>query len=129
MFMICPCKQYNKTFETCCGPYIVGHKKAELPCLLMASRYTAYVLRDWDYIIKTQAGVAAQRFNLEEAKENHVEWLNLKIISETMSVCKHKATVQFEASFSYQGKIDSLKEKSQFECILELWYYTDQSYD
>ena len=127
--MICPCKQDNKTFENCCGPYIMGHKKVALPRLLMASRYTAYVLRNWDYIIKTQAGMAAQRFNLIEAKENQIEWLDLKIISETMSDCKNKATVQFEASFCCQGKIACLKENSQFEYILESWYYTDQISD
>ena len=121
----CPCKQFNKPFESCCGPYLLEEASPKRPRLLMASRYTAYVIQDWDYIQKTQSGLATIRFNLEAAKAQQVNWMGLTIFSETMSSCLTKADVIFEARYLHMSVEAVLKEKSQFRYECERWFYTN----
>jgi uncharacterized protein YchJ len=44
----CPCG--GGAFATCCGPYLAGDAIAESAELLMRSRYSAYTLRDENYL-------------------------------------------------------------------------------
>ena len=122
---ICPCGQLNKAYDCCCGPYILEEKFPTLPRLLMASRYSAYVMRDWDYIKRTQSGLAARRFNLDELKASQIEWLGLSILSEIISSCLTKAEVVFEARYLNLGVQCVLKENSQFKYESNRWFYTD----
>jgi SEC-C motif domain protein len=48
----CPCCS-QKLFSECCEPFIIGLKNPSTALALMRSRYTAYVLHDADYLIKT----------------------------------------------------------------------------
>ena len=122
---ICPCGQFNKQYDSCCGPYILGELVPKSPRLLMASRYSAYVICDWDYIKRTQSGLAAMRFNLNEQKLVEIEWKGLTILSETISSCLTKAEVVFEARYLNLGVQAVLKEHSHFSYELNRWFYTD----
>jgi uncharacterized protein YchJ len=48
----CPCCPRN-LFSECCEPFIIGTKIPSTALALMRSRYTAYVLHNADYLIKT----------------------------------------------------------------------------
>ena len=40
-------------FSQCCQPFIAGEKLTETPEQTMRSRYSAFILREYDYIKKT----------------------------------------------------------------------------
>ncbi len=80
----CPCRVLETTkaeFDVCCGPIIKGSKKAATAESLMRSRYTAYVVRDMDFIDSTQVHEKHEVFNKEEALKwaESSEWKGLEI--------------------------------------------------
>jgi len=48
----CPCSS-GKPYQACCGPFIAGDAPAATAEELMRSRYTAYVLREVNYLLAT----------------------------------------------------------------------------
>lgn len=81
---LCPCRsmdQIKMQYEECCEPFVVGKKKAPTAESLMRSRYTAYVVKNIDYIDATQIAVENEIFNKEEALKwaESSEWLGLEI--------------------------------------------------
>lgn len=120
----CPCGS-NKNYSECCGLYINGHKKPEVPEQLMRSRYTAYTQANIDYIIKTMRPPASINFNenFEKDSASNVKWLGLDIIK--TSIDHSKGYVEFIAHFEKQGKKDFFHEKSEFHRINDEWYYVD----
>lgn len=47
---ICFCSS-QKSFESCCKPYLNGTQHAPTAEALMRSRYSAYVLHEVDYLL------------------------------------------------------------------------------
>lgn len=118
----CPCGS-NKSYSECCGLYINGHKKPEVPEELMRARYTAYTQANIDYIIKTMKPPASNNFDEKSAKEwaKNVTWLGLEVLKATTHHCV--GYVAFIARFNVQGKKDSIHEYSEFHQINGEWYY------
>lgn len=110
---ICPCGS-NKSFTSCCQP-IITNDSANSAEQLMRSRYTAFVLGDAAYILKTWlSDTRPHDFQLGQA-----HWLGLTI---------HHAdtdTVSFSAVFHAGNKGMILKETSRFVCIDNHWRYVD----
>ena len=80
----CPCRildSEKKNFDECCGPIIKGQKSATTAESMMRSRYTAYVIKDIEYIDKTQMNEKHEVFNKEEALKwaESSEWQGLEI--------------------------------------------------
>jgi uncharacterized protein YchJ len=71
-----------RPFESCCGPLLEGRTRAVTAEQLMRSRYTAYVLSDADYLLRTwHAGTRPSSIQFEP----HQRWLGLKIKSTELS--------------------------------------------
>lgn len=84
---LCPCRtldQQSKTsYEECCAPFVTGKKKAPTAEKLMRSRYSAYVVKNIDYIDQTQITLPGETFDKEEALKwaDSSEWMGLEIKS------------------------------------------------
>jgi len=109
----CPCGSGN-TFASCCQPSITNDS-ANSAEQLMRSRYTAFVLGDAAYILKTwHPDTRPHDFQLGKSR-----WLGLTI---------HHAdtdTVSFSAAFHAGNKGMLLKETSRFVCMANHWRYID----
>lgn len=121
---LCPCCS-GKEFEQCCEPLIKGVKIAESAEEMMRSRYTAYSLKDIDYVLRTTHADKLKEFGREEmeAWANAVEWQNLDIISST-----DDGMVEFKAKFKEAGAINNHHEISTFKLVDEQWYFYDSEY-
>lgn len=81
----CPCRtldQQSKTsYEECCAPFVTGKKKAPTAESLMRSRYSAYAVKNIDYIDQTQITLPGETFDKEEALKwaDSSEWMGLEI--------------------------------------------------
>lgn len=121
----CPCGS-KVELEKCCLPFI---KKVVIPInalQLMQSRYTAYVLKDINYIIETT--VFKNRIFLKKREliewVNSVNWIDLEIVNVTETVVEFKATF-----IDVEGKMAVHHEKSSFKRVKDKWYYVDGVYE
>jgi len=110
---ICPCGS-GKLLANCCQP-IITNDNANTAEQLMRSRYTAFVLGDTAYLLKTwHPDTCPNDFGLGKSR-----WLGLTI---------HHAdnnTVHFSAAFHSGSKGMILEETSRFICIDHHWRYID----
>lgn len=80
----CPCRVLETqkvSLEECCGPFLKGSKKAPTAVAMMRSRYSAYVVKNIDYIDQTQINEKNETFNKEEALKwaESSEWMGLEV--------------------------------------------------
>lgn len=80
----CPCRILDTkklSLNDCCGPFMDGKKAAPTAEAMMRSRYTAYVVKNIDYIDQTQINEKNEVFNKEEALKwaESSEWMGLDI--------------------------------------------------
>ena len=106
-------------YETCCGKYISNKEYPSTPEQLMRSRYSAYVLKNEDYLLKSwNESTRPDTLDLSSAT---TQWKKLKIISITEN------TVHFVAFFSdiINAKESDfyLIENSEF-IKADKWYYS-----
>ncbi|WP_298775870.1 YchJ family protein [uncultured Shewanella sp.] len=121
--LLCPCGS-KKTYLQCCYLSHQDHSQARSPEQLMRSRYSAYSLKHFNYIIATQHPDFRRHLTVEQlAKEPQSQWLGLAVLS-----CEQQAlkgTVTFKAWYKQDKKIDVIYECSNFILENNLWYYTD----
>jgi len=109
----CPCGS-GKGFHSCCES-VINHDSADSPEQLMRSRYTAFVLGNAEYLLKTwHPDTCPKDFQLGQAR-----WLGLSILS------SGENTVSFTAAFHSGNKGMLLEETSRFVCIDKHWRYVD----
>ena len=119
----CPC-QSGLLFQHCCQPFLQS-TPAQLPETaeqLMRSRYTAYSLKNTDYLLKTwHPETRPQSLRLEQ-DNNH--WIGLKIKSTHLGGKNDaQGSVHFIARYKINGKAYKLEENSQFEKLNGQWFY------
>ena len=118
----CPCGS-GETYISCCYVVHTNHTAAKNPEMLMRARYTAFVLANSDFLVKSWA-TETRPDNLEINQETR--WLGLRIIdNHAVAETSKEATVSFEASFIEKDKHCILKETSNFRKISGKWYYLD----
>lgn len=112
----------SKSFANCCAPFLNASKTPSLPEELMRSRYSAYVLHNADYLVKTTH--VSQRKNypkdaiLEWAQAN--TWLKLEVLE------AKDVMVTFKAYYLENNlKAQVHYEKSTFMKEDGIWYYVD----
>lgn len=120
---VCPCDS-QKSYLSCCEPFITGKQSPEQPEALMRSRYTAYTMSNIDYIKATMRGNALVGFQETDAKRwaKRVRWIKLSVLK---SAIENASTgyVEFEASFVDGSRLKSIHEKSEFIHEDGRWYY------
>ncbi|PKG58028.1 hypothetical protein CXF83_12000 [Shewanella sp. Choline-02u-19] len=119
----CPCCS-SKTYSHCCQPLHLGVKAALSPEQLMRSRFCAFYLGHFPYLIDTHhknylSGLTQQA--LSDGPQPN--WLTLDIIS--FSELGHQGKVSFQAWFLDDNKLDAIHECSDFIKEDGRWYYTE----
>ena len=123
----CPCKS-GKKYGDCCHLAHSGKRPAVTAEALMRSRFSAYVLRIADYIIKT----THPKFREEYFKENiqkwmkQTRWTHLEILDLSKGLVHQEiGEVEFLAEFFLEGQSQILHERSNFVKYKGRWVYTE----
>lgn len=107
----CPCGS-KKTYSDCCEPYHLEQDYPQSAEQLMRSRYSAYVMKLPEYLIKTWAEATRPK---EITFEENIEWLKLRIVKVKQGHAEdQKGMVSFKAFYSAEGEKGVMSEKSQF---------------
>lgn len=121
----CPCSS-QMSYADCCQPY---HTNCAYPLTakaLMQSRFSAFFLKNVDYIITTT--VPSQQDLLDKSAlqlwANSTNWTRLSVISHH-KIGKRHAQVHFKAYFD-DGQGESVHDElSAFVKIADIWYFLD----
>lgn len=123
---LCPCYS-QKSYESCCKKF---HKKefAKTPEELMRSRYSAYALKNANYIMETTHLESPHyRSNKAEWKKDilefckNTEFNNLEIVQSSQS--GKTGYVTFIATLASHGNDLTFTEKSFFKKMGKKWLY------
>ncbi|WP_417762664.1 YchJ family protein [Shewanella sp.] len=117
----CPCHS-GSSYGECCQPFHIHHN-ATSPEQLMRSRYTAFVLQLFDYLLLTHA--TDYRAELTEqalAEATPEQWLGLQVLSSEQD--ETEGQVHFCAWFKDNGQVGAIHEVSQFCREQGQWFYT-----
>ncbi|MDD2653364.1 MAG: YchJ family protein [Sulfurimonas sp.] len=118
--MKCYCGS-KKPFSKCCEPFLEDKALPKTPEELMRSRYSAYVVGNGAYIVKTTT--KENRYEddvaLIEEYAKSVEWLGLEVVA------SKEQTVEFRAYYKDGNGIKVQHEKSNFICEEGNWLYKD----
>lgn len=115
---ICPCGSGN-SYEACCGTYINGETSAKTPESLMRSRYTAFCFGENSYLLETWHPETRP----ESLEDEPNTWVGLTIVDSWSE--ENEGEVEFIAKLIYDNKLETLHERSNFECIDGKWLYVD----
>jgi SEC-C motif-containing protein len=124
----CPCGS-NRKYKLCCKPFHAG-KLAPNALTLMKSRYCAYALNEYKYIINTthkdNVEFTEDKKTWQRSIQNFIKqtkFENLDIVD--FSDDELQAFVTFRAKLSSNGEDTSFMEKSRFIKENGRWYYID----
>lgn len=112
--MTCPC-QSGKRYQDCCQPLHEWQRSAETAKQLMRSRYSAFVLQDIYYIVKTTLPAQQQFLDIEAIGDwaKQTDWVDLQIIHQ-QNLGKRHAQVEFKAFFNTTSGRECHHELSTF---------------
>ena len=123
----CPCGS-GKPLAVCCGPYLDGAAWPKTAEALMRSRYTAYALGNYPWLVETthpdvRAGVSAEAL---EQQCKGVRWLRLDVEKCVDGAEPWDADiVEFHALYELDGVVRQIGERSAFVHDGERLYYMD----
>ncbi|MDN5500829.1 YchJ family protein [Shewanella xiamenensis] len=127
----CPCCS-QKPYQHCCETLHLnvdsGTQVATSPEQLMRSRYCAFVLKNFDYIIKTHHVDFLDGLTFEQLQQGpHPHWLGLEVLAANEKIYPdgtQRGNVTFKAWYKLAGEIDAIYERSEFIFEQGRWYYT-----
>ena len=113
------------TFKKCCGPIIGGEINAVNAEALMRSRFSAYVLKKYPYILQTYAPTQRSKLSENELADNaqDTHWLTLQVLSHKYQ--QKTAQVEFKAFYKIGHFYYVMHELSNFIFEQEKWFYTN----
>ncbi|WP_128979511.1 YchJ family protein [Streptomyces roseicoloratus] len=118
----CPCG-LPATYGACCGRFHSGPATAPTAELLMRSRYSAFVVRDEPYLLRTWA---PETRPAEVDFDPELRWAGLEIEETSDGTAFHqRGTVTFRARFTHEGAPGELHERSRFTRHEGAWVYAD----
>ncbi len=116
----CPCGS-GALVTVCCQPLLDGKGEAKTAEQLMRSRYSAYVLLDRDYLLRTWHPKHRPHTLALDSQQG---WLGLKILRVEEGQAHHGAgIVEFVARYKMNGRAHRLHEVSRFEKSNGTWKY------
>ncbi len=121
--MSCYCGS-DKTYETCCAPYVNGTLPAQHAETLMRARYCAYVLGRGEFLVATTvpARQVPEDADLITAHAKNTSWLKLDILRSVEA--DSEASVEFKAYYKEaDGVMRVHHELSTFLKMEGRWYY------
>lgn len=114
---VCPCGSLQ-SYELCCAPYHRQESFAADACILMKSRYSAFCLQHYPYLLQTWHPETRPDDLSEE--EPH-QWVKLEI--EAFEEDDEEAMVRFKAYLIHEDQLETLYEESYFDLIDGRWFY------
>ncbi|MFC5174260.1 YchJ family protein [Streptomyces mutomycini] len=116
----CPCG-LQAPYGDCCGRFHAGAAAAPTCEALMRSRYSAFVVRDAAYLLRTwRPETRPPSVDFDPA----MRWTGLEILDTTEGSAFHTTgTVTFRAHYTDDGRPDALHEKSRFVRHEGAWVY------
>lgn len=126
-YQSCPCGS-GHIYSECCEPLHQMNEQAQTAEALMRSRYSAFVLKNADYLLKT----LHPDYHTEHEREslvalfNETTWLGLKVIKHVPKGLS--AEVEFSAFYQDNDHVSQLHERSRFIKIDTQWYYMDGTF-
>ena len=123
---ICHCGS-QKLYEKCCFPFISGSLKPETPEQLMRSRYSAFCIKDVEYLISTHHFSKRQPNEREVLMQtiHETQWLGMKVLkTDKGQINQGVGYVEFAAFFK-NTEIKQMHENSKFIYENGQWYYLD----
>ncbi|MDO6692494.1 YchJ family protein [Aliiglaciecola sp. 3_MG-2023] len=117
----CPCNS-NKLFADCCEPFLSRSDFPQTAEQLMRSRFSAYVKKNYQYILDTYATKSRQNLSVNELQQadKGTQWLSLEVVS-----CANQNSVEFKAYSQVDNTFYLLHEVSHFQIESEKWVYVD----
>ncbi|WP_299495979.1 YchJ family protein [uncultured Shewanella sp.] len=120
---LCPCGSMQP-YGQCCYLSHQDHTQASSPEKLMRSRYSAFAIKKFDYIIATQHPDYQNGLTVEQlANDPQPQWLGLEVLNSEQR--SKEGIVIFKAWFKQNKQLDVIYERSNFILQNKLWYYTD----
>ncbi len=115
----CPCGS-QLPLESCCAQFWRGLPISK-PAQLMRARYSAFALKEVDFLMATLHPSRHQPDELEQLSNSlaNTQWLALHVLAAEGSC------VEFAAFFRQQNKLGQLHERSRFIFEGERWWYVD----
>ena len=119
---LCPCES-GLDYAACCGMYIGTDCWPPTAEQLMRSRYSAYALKEKDYIVATwHPDTCPAELDLYE--NAHVKWTRLKVLNiEAGAEQDQTGIVEFTATMKANGRAEKMTERSEFVKQDGRWYY------
>lgn len=114
----CPCG-LGPTYDDCCGSLHEGRTSAATAEQLMRSRYSAFVVGDTAYLLRTwSASTRPPQLRLSD----NIRWTGLEILGSTGGSAFHtEGTVEFRANYAGGHQ----QENSRFARENGEWMYVD----
>ncbi|WP_372872822.1 YchJ family protein [Shewanella sp.] len=117
----CPCG--GEEYQLCCGPYHQG-AIAKHPELLMRSRYSAFALGIWQYLIDTHHPDYLNGLTVKQLANGGIaSWKGLQVFESSAN--GDSGEVFFCAWYKENGKLDAICERSAFVRYDNRWFYTE----
>ena len=111
-------------YNHCCGPFHDGTAYPPTALTLMRSRFSAYVLRNSDYLLATW-DTHKRPAKIDFSKET-AEWQRLLIVSTKKGGgSDNKGIVEFKAFYRQDDEDCFMHEISRFVKIDQRWLYLD----
>ncbi|MCG6204059.1 SEC-C domain-containing protein [Rhodopseudomonas sp. HC1] len=121
--MTCVCGS-GKSYDDCCGPLLARARQAQSPEALMRSRYAAYVLKDFDYIVETTDPDTTALFDHDANRAWMEQSTFVDLLVLASSEKGSRGNVEFVARFSRNGTDQTHHEHSQFRKHKGRWYFS-----
>ncbi|MFN2371838.1 MAG: YchJ family protein [Candidatus Krumholzibacteriia bacterium] len=125
--MDCPCGS-GAEHAACCEPIVTGAVPAATAAALMRARYTAYARGAVDFLTGSLHPDHREQYDPEGAREwaEGSEWHGLEIIAtEAGGPGDETGTVEFAATYTYQGEFQRYHEVASFLRQDGAWYFTE----
>jgi SEC-C motif-containing protein len=117
----CPCGN-ALTYGQCCQQYHSNIAVADTPERLMRSRYCAFVLSHFHYLISTHHPDFLHGLTEQQLAQGKMEWLGLEVLSSKQQ--SDRGEVTFKAWYIEDRLIDAIYERSSFIQREGRWFYT-----
>ena len=124
---MCPCGS-GRDFDECCGPVIAGTSPAPTAEALMRARYSAHVVKNFDFIDNSMLPELRDDGDHEEMEKwsQAVRWDGLDILETTAGgQDDEKGDVIFVAKYTVEGIPQMLHERAHFKKVDGTWMYAD----
>lgn len=118
----CPCLS-GEQYPACCGRFHRGDAEAPTAEQLMRARYSAFVVLDRDYLLRTwHPDTRPAALDLDP----DIEWRRLDILAtRNGGPLDREGSVEFAAYYRSDDERGVQRENSRFARIDRRWYYVD----